>query len=296
MHRRSFLGLAASAALASATPSLLAAPESTLAPMELGLLIAPSGPPDSSIQRVHDLGFSNCFISLDSYLGHLTPELASDMQTSLGRHSVTVTTVEVVGPKPLEWNFKRGPATIGLVPPATRAARLDALRQASDFAHRLGITQVQTHCGFIPEDPADPLYPPTVAAIREITRHCAGNGQHFLMETGQETPTTMSRTLHDVNEPNLAVGLDTANVILYGKARPTDVVDIPLDVSRLDTPLDIRVRNEKPEVEDIVLKKALNAIEEARSPCIVGDVLGKRHNAQSLTQKLAELSLIHSLF
>ncbi len=226
MHRRSFLGLAASAALASATPSLLAAPESTLAPMELGLLIAPSGSPDASIQRVHDLGFTNCFISLDGYLGHLTPELASSMQDSLRRLGITVTTVEVVGPKPLEWNFKRGPATIGLVPPATRAARLGALQQASDFAHRLGITQVQTHCGFIPEDPADPLYQPTVDAIRNITRHCAGNGQHFLMETGQETPTTMARTLKDVNEPNLAVGLDTANVILYGKARPTDVVDI----------------------------------------------------------------------
>ena len=226
MHRRSFLGLAASAALASATASLLAAPEPTLSPMELGLLIAPSGPPDASIQRVRDLGFSNCFISLDSYLGHLTPEFASEVADSLKRHSVVVTTVEVVGPKPLEWNFKRGPATIGLVPPATRAARLDALRQASDFAHRLGIAQVQTHCGFIPEDPADPLYPQTVAAIREITRHCAANGQHFLMETGQETPTTMSRTIHDVNEPSLAVGLDTANVILYGKARPTDVVDI----------------------------------------------------------------------
>ena len=52
-----------------------------------------------------------------------------------------------------------GPSTIGLVPPKTRAARIDALRQVSDFAKQLGIPQVQTHCGFIPENPADPLYP-----------------------------------------------------------------------------------------------------------------------------------------
>jgi sugar phosphate isomerase/epimerase len=46
------------------------------------------------------------------------------------------------------------------------------------------------------------------------------------METGQETPTTMSRMIRDVARPNLAVGLDTANLILYGKANPVDAVDI----------------------------------------------------------------------
>jgi sugar phosphate isomerase/epimerase len=124
------------------------------------------------------------------------------------------------------WDFKQGPSTIGLVPPQTRAARIDALRQVSDFAKQLGILQVQTHCGFIPENPDDPLYQPTVEAIRQVAQHCQGNGQSFLMETGQETPTTMSRAIRDVGLPNLGVGLDTANLILYGKANPVDAVDI----------------------------------------------------------------------
>jgi sugar phosphate isomerase/epimerase len=46
------------------------------------------------------------------------------------------------------------------------------------------------------------------------------------METGQETPTTMSRAIRDVAMPNIGVGLDTANLILYGKANPVDAVDI----------------------------------------------------------------------
>jgi sugar phosphate isomerase/epimerase len=46
------------------------------------------------------------------------------------------------------------------------------------------------------------------------------------METGQETPTAMSRVLKDVDQPNLGVGLDTANLILYGKANPSDALDI----------------------------------------------------------------------
>jgi sugar phosphate isomerase/epimerase len=119
-----------------------------------------------------------------------------------------------------------GPATIGLVPLKTRAARIDALCQASDFAKLLDIPQVQTHCGFIPEDSTDPLYSGTVEAIRTVAAHCQGNGQYFLMETGHETPTTMARAISDVAMPNLAVGLDTANLILCGKANPVDAVDI----------------------------------------------------------------------
>jgi L-ribulose-5-phosphate 3-epimerase len=65
-----------------------------------------------------------------------------------------------------------------------------------------------------------------VEAIRTVAKHCQGNGQAFLMETGQETPTTMSRAIHDVNMPNLGVGFDTANLLLYGNGNPVDAVDI----------------------------------------------------------------------
>ena len=197
-----------------------------LKPMSVGLLVSPAAAPEATIRRVQDLGFSNCFLSLDAYIGRFTAELAKQYQELLARYQVVATTVEVVGPPPLVWNFLKGPSTIGLVPPATRAARIDALRQVSDFAKLLGITQVQTHCGFIPENPEDALYPGAVEAIRTVARHCQGNGQYFLMETGQETPTTMSRMIRDVGLENLAVGLDTANLILYGKANPVDAVDI----------------------------------------------------------------------
>ncbi|HWE84031.1 MAG TPA: sugar phosphate isomerase/epimerase family protein [Terracidiphilus sp.] len=194
--------------------------------MALGLLISPFGAPEATIKRVRDMGFSNCFLSLDGYIGKFTPDAAKQIGDLLAQYDLAATTVEVVGPGPLEWNFLQGPSTIGLVPPGTRSARIDALKQASDFAKLLGIGQVQTHCGFIPEDPADALYAGAVEAIRTVAEHCQGNGQYFLMETGQETPTTMSRAIRDVNMPNLGVGLDTANLILYGKANPVDAVDI----------------------------------------------------------------------
>jgi L-ribulose-5-phosphate 3-epimerase len=229
MNRRDFISCATAATLAQVVPSasaLSGLPTPPLKPMDVGLLIAPFGAPEEHFRRVRDLGFDNCFLSLDGYIGGFTPAVVGQFRDLIAKYRLTVTAVEVVGPGRLEWNFTEGPSTIGLVPPGSRAARIDALRQVSGFAKQLGIGQVQTHCGFIPEDPADPLYPQAVEAIREVARICQENGQYFLMETGQETPTTMSRALRDVAMPNLAVGLDTANLILYGKANPADAVDI----------------------------------------------------------------------
>jgi L-ribulose-5-phosphate 3-epimerase len=236
MERRRFLGMAATAALihsaglahaqVGAKPLAKDTGSKTIEAMELGLMIAPAKAPEETIRRVHELGFKTCFLSLDGYISQFTLAAADQIGELLSKYGVRPTAVEVVGPPPLEWNFLRGPSTIGLVPRVTRAARTAALTGVSDFAKRLGIGQVQTHCGFIPEDPADPLYEETVGAIREVAMHCAANGQHFLMETGQETPTTMLRALRDVNQTNLGVGLDTANLILYGKANPVDAVEI----------------------------------------------------------------------
>jgi L-ribulose-5-phosphate 3-epimerase len=78
MNRREFLGAASAAVLA---PRLRAAQDGgsapALKPMTLGLLIAPFGALEERIKRVRDLGFSNCFLSLDGYIGQFTPALAA---------------------------------------------------------------------------------------------------------------------------------------------------------------------------------------------------------------------------
>ena len=243
MHRRTFLKAAMSATIlqAGAIGSSLSGnrlgirdlpfamteeTRSKLKPMAVGLMIQPAHDPEAAISRVKDLGLTNCFLSLDDYIGKFSRPLAQQLSGLLLKYDVTATSVEIVGPGRLVWNFLDGPSTIGLVPRNTRAARINALKQTSDFAKMLGVPRVQTHCGFIPENPRDPLYSEVVLAIREVAAHCAANGQDFLMETGQETPTTLSRAIIDVDQPNLGVGLDTANLILYGKANPVDAVGI----------------------------------------------------------------------
>jgi L-ribulose-5-phosphate 3-epimerase len=241
VHRREFLGAAMGATVMgrdifrdSLEPTLpgrpaasrIADPQSSLPSMSLGLMIQPAGGPEVAIARVKELGLTNCFLSLDGYIGKFTPLLAQQMNALLQKYSIVATSAEVVGPGRLVWDFLDGPSTIGLVPRETRAARVDALKQTSDFAKMLGVPRVQTHCGFLPENPRETLYDEAVHAIREVAQYCASNGQDFLMETGQETPTTLSRALKDVNQPNLGIGFDTANLILYGKANPVDAADI----------------------------------------------------------------------
>ena len=127
---------------------------------------------------------------------------------------------------PVMWNFTEGPDTIGLVPAAYRFKRLEELMSASDFAEAIGVKNIVTHVGFIPENPSNPDFNGTVAALKHLCGYMKSKGQFFLFETGQETPITLLRTIEKVGTGNLGINLDTANPILYGKANPLDALDV----------------------------------------------------------------------
>ncbi len=125
-----------------------------------------------------------------------------------------------------EWNFQYGPQTLGLVPPAYRGIRLVELKKSADFALAMGVEDIITHVGFLPEVPSDPNYIGTVSALRDLGRYLKPRGQRLLFETGQETPVTLLRTIEEVATGNLAINLDTANLILYGKGNTCDAIDV----------------------------------------------------------------------
>lgn len=130
------------------------------------------------------------------------------------------------GKGPAVWDFYDGQITLGLVPPEYRQMRVETLCAGADFAHLLGITDVVTHMGFIPENPNDPNFNSFCVAVRTVAQHLKENGQVLLFETGQETPVTMLRCFEKVGMDNLGVNLDTANLILYGRANPVDALDV----------------------------------------------------------------------
>jgi len=191
-------------------------------PLRLGLIINVGEDPDSSLAKVQNLGLPTCQAFVDDF----TPDLAGRLRQALDKHAIEATSLVVGGPGKEIWDFYQGPLTIGLVPRETRAARIAHIKKASDFAKQCGIPAVQTHCGFIPENPNDELYRETVMAMREVAAYCKGNGQKFRYETGQETPITLVRAIQDVGLENQGVNFDLANLILYGKANPVDAIEL----------------------------------------------------------------------
>ena len=191
-------------------------------PLRLGLIISIGKDPDAPLAKIHELGMPTAQIFVDEFEMNLVDRL----RQSLEKYQIEATSLVVGGPGKEVWDFYQGPMTIGLVPRPTRAARIAHIKKASDFAKQCGISAVQTHCGFIPENPNDPEYQETVAAIREVATYCKRNGQNFRYETGQETPITLVRAMGDVGVDNQGVNFDLANLILYGKANPVDAIEL----------------------------------------------------------------------
>jgi len=170
-------------------------------------------------------GFDNC--QLISWAPQVwTDENARVLKELLERYAITVSAFWCGWEGPSDWNFYTGQLTLGLVPPDYRVPRIRNLCDGADFARKLGVTDVVTHMGFIPENPYDPNFTGFCIAVRTVARHLEKNGQYLLFETGQETPVTLLRCFETVGCENLAVNLDTANLILYGKANPVDSLEV----------------------------------------------------------------------
>jgi len=213
-NRREFVQASAGVIAAHLSPSLFAQQKK---PLRLGLIIGIGNDPEAAIAKVHDLGLPTCQVYVEDFEQGVRTRLLQ----ALDKHQIEATSVVVGGPGREAWDFYDGPLTIGVVPRDTRAARIARIKQASDFAKACGIPAVQSHAGFIPENPNDPVYKETVAALREVVEYCRRNAQNFRYETGQETPITLVRGLD-----NQGVNFDLANVILYGKANPVDAIEI----------------------------------------------------------------------
>ena len=155
-----------------------------------------------------------------------TQENAQTILKLCEEHGVSISAFWCGWEGPAIWNFYEGHTSLGLLPREWRETRVKNLCAGSDFAKMLGVENVFTHMGFIPENPHDPEFIPFCNAVRELAEYCKKNGQYLLFETGQETPVVTLRCFEEVGTDNLGVNLDTANLILYGKANPVDSLDV----------------------------------------------------------------------
>ena len=193
--------------------------------MKVGVLVHLRGDADSTLKKVVDIGLDNCQLACWDH-SRMTDKTAQEILAAASKYGVEISAFWCGWSGPQVWDFNSGPITLGIVPEKYRAMRCQELKNGADFAAKLGIKNVITHLGFIPENPCSNEFPGVVEAVKDIALHLKKNGQNFLFETGQETPITLKRLIERVNTGNLGLNLDPANLLLYGKANPVDALDV----------------------------------------------------------------------
>ena len=196
-----------------------------MATPKIGLFIGMNsdrGIVEEKFKRVQSFGLHSC--QLMSWLvEERTPETAEMILELCDKYDVAISNLWAGWtPFPTADAYE----SWGLIPMAFRSRRYDELVQASHWAKMIGVTDVTTHCGFIPSNPHDPLYTSFIALLKMLLVTIKANGQYFNFETGQETPRTLARTIEDAGGENLGINLDTANLMIYGNGNPVDALDV----------------------------------------------------------------------
>lgn len=194
---------------------------------KIGVLIScgPTTDVKAEFIKAQSYGFDSCQLCIWDQNTY-TDAKAAEINAALAETGFSVSTLWAGWSGPKEWNFPYGPATLGLVPPTYRMKRLEELHAGSVFAQKIHVSMVATHVGFLPENPDDPNFTGTVAALRNLCTAMKKRGQIFLFETGQETPVTMLRTIQAIGTDNIGINFDTANLLLYGKANSVDALRV----------------------------------------------------------------------
>jgi len=129
---------------------------------------------------------------------------------------------------PHDWKYPGMYATIGLVPPDWRAKRVEDILKGAWFARMLGIKDIITHAGYMPDNPFDIDRIGVMKAIQHICREIGAYGQRFLFETGEMIPVTLTQLIKDIDEPNIGINFDCANMIINNRGNSADALKILL--------------------------------------------------------------------
>ena len=197
-------------------------------PMSVGIMLGVGDDPDTSLEKVKTIGVDNVQLGCppDQYF---TPDAQERLKQSISASGITITTVFCGFAGESYADIPTVKRTVGYVPADSRTERIEKTKRISDFAKNLGVDQIAAHAGFIPENHTDPLYTEMVNTIQEIADYASGNGQHFALETGQETAPALLSFLKDVNRDNVKVNFDPANMILYGSGEPIEALELLKD-------------------------------------------------------------------
>lgn len=194
--------------------------------MELGamVLITENINIKESFEEAAKLGMRTCQVSCTAELmiDRLKPK---DIRRASEEFGIEISSFFLVFKGQIYNRAVEGVSTVGFIPEEYRTKRLKLAEKFSDMICEIGVKNITSHVGAIPNDEKSPLYLGFVPVMKKFVEYCQRNGQIFCFETGQELPSTLKRMIIDIGN-NAYVNLDPANLILYGMAHPLDAVEI----------------------------------------------------------------------
>ena len=192
--------------------------------MPLGVMLSVGEDFPDRLRRLAEAGFTTMQLSRPPDQWLADPRRA-DLKQMIGDSGIRVTSVAAIYAGESYADVETVRRTVGLLPPETRAARIEDTKLCADFAHEIGAPNVSSHIGYIPEDRADPDYGGLVSAVQEICDYLQRRKMCFCLETGQETADLLKQFIGDVGRGNLQVNFDPANMIMYGTGDPIEALD-----------------------------------------------------------------------
>jgi len=193
--------------------------------VRVGLLVDITTDYGEKIRHAKRLGF-DCGQLVMWDMDFYTEENLFGLRTVLEKEQFEATGFWCGWSSPVIWKYPEMYRSLGLVSDAYRERRLQDLRRGAKFAYDLGVKNVITHTGFLPDDPQDPRH---VAIVKELCAFCSelkARGQSFSFETGEELPLTLSLLIGEIGLDNVGVNFDPANLITLGRGNPQDAMEL----------------------------------------------------------------------
>ena len=155
--------------------------------MKVGLLVDITKDYEGSLRHAKELGFDRGQLAIWD-MGFYTEENLQALKKLLKELDFTVTDLWCGWSGPMNWFYPEMYNTIGLAPEAYRARRVEDLRRGARFAYELGVKNVVTHLGYVPDNPFDKDHRGVVEALR--AHDLLGKGyvasQDFTQPSGTE--------------------------------------------------------------------------------------------------------------
>ena len=193
--------------------------------MRVGILINMKDNPYGRIMHAAKMGFRSGQISMWK-MEMYNDDIVAEIKKACEEFDFTITAVWCGWSGPIEWGYPNMYTTLGLVPAAWRSQRVGELLKGAAFARALGVKDIVTHLGYMPDNPMHEDRIAVVQAVRYICKEIAPYGQRFLFETGEELPLTLVQMMHETGAENLGVNFDPANLLINARANPVDALDL----------------------------------------------------------------------